>query len=620
MPEAVGLCRFSRDPWELIAMWYVRCAGWSVLTLFFWGATAIGFWGWGALCRAALRLPPPTRLRRTNTCLWGVCSTLFALQLAHCAVAINSAMLGGWYLVGLAGALIGTRGWLPRWRSGDKRRLSLYVAAAGWLMYVAFSSMTRIPQSDHYHFSAIRWQQAFPIVPGLANLDGRLGFNNASFLLHSLFSSAFEEFGLTFFHGALYLILLSSALDAVVRAAVKRRIAVVDAWDLLTLCPLIVIGLDYRDTFALANVSPDLTLWLLQIGLVRTWIAAFHSLAAGRSSAACGENLVLALFLAVACVCTKLSGAAFSAGLIVISTGYLVVKRIDWASLGPVSWGRAGAALLACATIWAGRGMILSGHPLYPSSLLALPVEWRVAESMRGEDLQMITDWGRYAYPFSSSHGDGAAKPWLADWCRRFFSIGWTNPPKFNTVGRSVFPVCLLLMGSLLWARGPGWPQAREAWVPLFGVAGGLALAVWLTTAPDPRFAVGIWYALAIVFFIPTVCRCDRRQRNWLVGLLALTAATIGVYDRARTERGLWYRPRLVFGTVVLPRPQNESGRYKIAQPTLTKYSCDSGLVIYECDCAWHAPLASVGFLYDGWNSLRLRSPQIGLRAGFVRQ
>src|SRR5207302_8255799 len=99
-------------------------------------------------------------------------------------------------------------------------------------------------QSDPYHFVAIRWQQAFPVVPGLANLDGRLGFNNASFLLHSLFSNSFEEFGLTFFHGALYLILFSSAAYAVARSAAKRRVSITDACDMLTLCPPLVIGLD----------------------------------------------------------------------------------------------------------------------------------------------------------------------------------------------------------------------------------------------------------------------------------------------------------------------------------------------------------------------------------------
>src|SRR5258708_2903273 len=152
-------------------MWYVRCAGWSVLALSFWAVTAIGFFGWGVLCRTALGLPPATRLRRTNTCLMGVCATLFTLQIAHCVVAVDSLLLGVWYLTGLAGAVAGARCLRTRPRWFNRQSVVLYSAATSWLLYVAYSAMTEIPQSDPYHFVAIRWQQAFPVIPGLANLS-----------------------------------------------------------------------------------------------------------------------------------------------------------------------------------------------------------------------------------------------------------------------------------------------------------------------------------------------------------------------------------------------------------------------------------------------------------------
>ena len=136
-------------------MWYVRCAGWSVVELSFWGATAISFFGWGVVCRSALRLAPPTRLRRTNTFLFGVCGTLFTLQLLHCAVAVDALMLGVWYLVGFAGAIVGAR-CRPRLRRIEKRTVLLYSAVIAWMLYVAYSAMTYIPQVDQYHFIAIR--------------------------------------------------------------------------------------------------------------------------------------------------------------------------------------------------------------------------------------------------------------------------------------------------------------------------------------------------------------------------------------------------------------------------------------------------------------------------------
>jgi hypothetical protein len=598
-------------------MWYIRCAGWSVLAVSFWGATAISFFGWGVLCRAGLRLPPPTRLRRTNTCLFGICGTFLALQLAHCAVAIDALVLGIWYLVGVSGAIVGVRCLRTRIRSREKRTILSFAVVAGWMLYVAYSAMTRIPQADPYHFIAIRWQQVFPVVPGLANLDGRLGFNTASFLLHSMFSNVFQEFGLTFFHGALYLILLSCAIHAVARSAAKRRIFVADACDILMICPLIVIGLEYRNTFAIANVTPDLTLFMLQIALVRSWVAGVESLASQRPSTICIERLALALLLGVACICVKLSSGVFSALLICMPTLYLITNRNDPTIRCNVSWQRLIWATLAFCTIWTGRGIVLSGYPLYPSSMCALPVDWRVAETMRIEELKMISDCGRYAQCMS-----GPAPPWIEDWLRRFCDISWTNPSKSNTLGRSLLPACLILLGVVWWASAKRSQHNRhDAWLPLFSAAGGISITVWFAIAPDPRFVVGIVYGFVIVFFAPIICRMSQRQRGMLVGMLVVIVGFVGLYDRARAEYARGNPLGCVIATLLVPPPPCALGRFVIPTPhILNEFRCDSGLTIYLCDggdYTWHAPLATVGSLYAGWNRLKLRSPHFGLEFGF---
>jgi hypothetical protein len=183
-----------------------------------------------------------------------------------------------------------------------------------------------------------------------------------------------------------------------------------------------------------------------------------------------------------------------------------------------------------------------------------------------------------------------------------------------------MLPVSVIALGAMLWAIGSGSGlMRRETWVSLFVAAAGAALVVWFTTAPDPRFAVGIFYAIAIVVLTPTVCRMNCRQRGWLVGSLAATFGIVGLYDRARTEAERHYSTGRVFATLLLPPPPNASGRYIFPNPSLTEHRCDSGLTIYQCDYPWHAPLATVETLYGGWRRLRLRSSQIGLRAGFVR-
>jgi len=484
---------------------------------------------------------------------------------------------------------------------------------------VAYSAMTQIPQSDPYHFVAIRWQQAFPIVPGLANLDGRLGFNNASFLLHSLFSNWFEEFGLIFFHGALYLILFSCAIAAVVRSVAKRRVSIGDACDVLMICPLFFIGLDYRDTFAIANVSPDLTLLMLQVALVRSWVVGIHGLTSGTPGALSNEHLALALLLAVACVCTKLSSAVFSAALILAAAAQLMKHRPDATVCSRVSWSRVLGATVVVVAIWAGRGTVLSGYPAYPSSVLAMPVAWRVSESMRTEELKMISDSARYMRPMS-----GSDVPWFADWFRAFCNFSWdVKPGMFNSLGRSILPAGLALLGAILWGSGMRHRgNTSESWVPLFSLAGGIAIITWFAMAPDPRFAAGIFYGLVAVFFIPTVRRLNQRQRGWLVGLLVAVASIAGLYDRARIENSRKYSHGSVLASLLAPPPPNSTGRFVFPKPSLiAELRCDSGLVVYVCgdDYTWHAPLTTAETLYEGWNRLSLRSSQLGLRSGFSR-
>lgn len=45
--------------------------------------------------------------------------------------------------------------------------------------------------SEFYHYQAIRWNEEYPVIPGLANLEDRLAFNSSFFLLSAIFSFRF---------------------------------------------------------------------------------------------------------------------------------------------------------------------------------------------------------------------------------------------------------------------------------------------------------------------------------------------------------------------------------------------------------------------------------------------
>jgi len=125
----------------------------------------------------------------------GLAAVLLGLMAAHFFVPIG----GGALLFVLAGGGLS----LWSWR-GELRRI-LGEARAGvvapWAFafalvafWVANASLAPMNNSDTagYHLPAIRWVGTYPVVPGLANLFGPLGFNNVSFpviALHFLICS-----------------------------------------------------------------------------------------------------------------------------------------------------------------------------------------------------------------------------------------------------------------------------------------------------------------------------------------------------------------------------------------------------------------------------------------------
>ena len=76
--------------------------------------------------------------------------------------------------------------------------------------------------TDLYHLQTIKWIEKYPVVPGLANLHGRIGFNNNIFTLFALtsfegvFNQEIYSIHLSFFL-LLYYILLIFYIHCILR-------------------------------------------------------------------------------------------------------------------------------------------------------------------------------------------------------------------------------------------------------------------------------------------------------------------------------------------------------------------------------------------------------------------
>jgi len=68
--------------------------------------------------------------------------------------------------------------------------ISFLLLGVGFVLFPVWSFSVKLDPFI-YHYSNILWNETYPVVPGLANLDEKYGFNSNYFLLSSLFSFRF---------------------------------------------------------------------------------------------------------------------------------------------------------------------------------------------------------------------------------------------------------------------------------------------------------------------------------------------------------------------------------------------------------------------------------------------
>lgn len=124
----------------------------------------------------------------------GVCGTILFLEVWNFFLPINHATVA--VLGGLTFCLM-----IVFWRTVagqilDWFRRSSLLAIVLLLLLLLTVSLFGLGPAEHghydtglYYLNTIRWAQAYPVVPGLANLHSRLGYNQSLFLLLAFLSS-----------------------------------------------------------------------------------------------------------------------------------------------------------------------------------------------------------------------------------------------------------------------------------------------------------------------------------------------------------------------------------------------------------------------------------------------
>jgi hypothetical protein len=413
------------------------------------------------------------RLDEWARAFWsGFAILIGALQLLHLVMPIG-APFGGVLLV--LGAVALFRPVTALHQATRDLRKTTACAALVVLVALALASfaVSRPAPGDTwlYHQQVVMWTQRFPIVPGLGNLHHRFAYNNAHFLYvaaHGSVVPSVPDVAATAaaFLGLLSFIAASSNLCAVGRPPWQRQAAA---------CALLLPAYVGWSSEAGSSIGADHYVFALHLVCTLSMLQMSTS-----DGAIAARDLRRVLLLVAAGVAVKLSFAAFGVGILLL-LGFELYRRgqLDVRTLRL-------PALLALAVLlpWTIRGAIISGWPLYPIQLAGVHTDWAMPQSALRHEAREVIAWAR-------APGQPMDRV-LADW-------HWFRPWLARVLTADRRRVVLPLLIALLSCAAVTWhgDNGRRMRLARMLAPTALGLVAWFLSAPDPRFAGGL-FAIAM--------------------------------------------------------------------------------------------------------------------------
>lgn len=544
-------------------------------------------------------------------CAWGGYAALIAfLQVWHLFLPVDgralatAVVLGGvswwaWWVGRPAGPPRSAPAPIPR---------ALLVVVALLVLWLADRAVGPCDYYDsgNYHLQMVRWFNEQAAVPGLANLYPLFGYGLSGLLFPALLEQGPGwERSHHFVNGflvCLLVLLLARRVAALIGARAPRRHQV--AAGLLVFPAVAAIG---------ARVSTHATDLAPALVILAGCCLALEHQDRRRDLGGSDARLFLALALFAVAPCLKITAGAFAA------VAWLTVAAGALRPPAPRRTLMAAAAFAAVALgVWMARGVLLTGYPLFPATIAAFDVDWRLPVEY-AEGLA----WGVAAYarmPDAWAEMVGQAGfAWLPYWLRVEFRAALLE---------ALVPLALtaaLLVLALL-ARAP---RVRPAALLLLPLA--VALPAWFLSAPAIRFGLPLFWILCLAVgaeVLPPVLAAGRHPR-WVVpaalAVLALAPVPLQGYYVAKYQGQAGEAAALRGFFLTAPGPDH--GFHPLIAPAVASVAVCDDLSVRIPALApplpdpgrwpemlpWHAPLPATAHLLDG---LCLRRPG-DLEGGF---
>jgi hypothetical protein len=452
----------------------------------------------------------------------------------------------------------------------------LLIAGIGLaIVYLAIAVTGPVTNYDTglYHLGAVRYQQEFGLVPGLANLYFPLGYGNSVVTLSAFAGSTpWGANGFRLFNG---LLLVLMAADLILRIRQGRRgpgyyllvLSIAFVW-----IPLVALS----DYWVVSPTSDSSVLILTTVSVVYLC----DGVSQGVRSLSRVDALSISVILGMVLLTMRPTMAVFTAGVLAVVILVLVRWRRKVGSRTTLHMRLIGAVVIALGvalmTVQGARDRILSGWWEYPLSLLRFEVPWSAPDPVGYRTATL----GAARNPDDLWH---AAESW--DWIP-----GWLT--RMPTQWEFWAALCLAAVSGLSIVVAS---RTKSPWSPrrlvLTALPSGVATVAWFLASP-PYFRF-VWGPIFTLLALPAawavngvVLRSTQRSRlAWVRPVLVggLSIALLGVLAYCAVERShvgdrneshVWsigsvqFHYRVVAVPVVAIAPSTLESGLRIVSPT----------------------------------------------------
>lgn len=536
--------------------------------VFGWIVLYMSFYGWGDILNRLLThfFDFKAVLRSLEKFFLGFLFVTVILQIVHLVLPINFNVSATLFALGVVVFLfdfIKNKKYLSVVEFIKREWLLLVILLPFIILIVNLAFSTALVYDfGLYYRQTVKWIELQSIVPGLANIHSRFGFNNSTFLTASLLDSLkLIPQGFRILSSGMILYTLIYSISNLKELFSLKKTSLYGYYWALLLPFIMYIIFNGRGVYFI-SASPDTFVSILQIIVFGYLLRIFEEKSVKK------ETLMLILLYSVFLCTIKVSSAVFAVGTVfaALQVTFLQGHLKQILTLKFLMYSLLVSVLIG--GIWITRSIIISGYALYPLSSISFDMDWKVPVEIVDNESDWIKSWAKT--PRARPEEVLENWNWLGGWIERNFTDSRITP-------------LLIYSATFLGLSLTRFRKNYQFFIILLPSL--LGLLFWFVTAPDPRFALSTFWILLVttILLFSNVFELDNIKRTILLVLMFVLVTGTREIQSYHTEN---LRDNLAYKDIECRYIETSSG--------------DSICLPKTGDQCWDTPLICTPYEYHG--------------------